>query len=141
MSTDKWLLMPVVLHFFLVVAIGGFMGNARFRSGAEGRFKRSDIINNSHGYPPDVKKIGDNFNNQFQLPVCWYACVAFVMITGVADVVLIALSWVFLGSRILHTINHTGVNTLPNRFYFYFVGFVALAIMWAWFAIRYFLSG
>jgi hypothetical protein len=138
MTLDKWLLLPVFLHFLMVFFIGALMGRARFRGGAEGRFKRSDIINNSNGYPADIKKIGDSFNNQFQLPVSWYSCVAFVMITGTADRFLVLLSWVFLVSRVMHAANHIGANTLPQRFYFYLTGFIALAAMWIWFSIRYF---
>ncbi len=141
MTLEKWLLLPVVLHSVMVLVIGGMMGRARFRGGAEGKFKRSEIINNSNGYPPDIKKIGDNFNNQFQLPMLWYACVAFTMITGTVDRLLVALSWTFLVSRMLHTFNHVGANTLPARFYFYLVGFIALTVMWLWFTLRYFVIG
>jgi hypothetical protein len=138
LTYPQWLLLPVFLHFVMTFSIAVAMGRARFRGGAAGKFKRSDIINNSNGYPPDIKKIGDNFNNQFQLPVYWYACVAFVMITGTVDSMLIWLSWLFLGSRIMHAFNHIGANTLPQRYYFYLFGFVALGMMWLWFAAKYF---
>ncbi len=141
MTLEKWLLLPVVLHIVMVFVIGVLMGRARFRGGAEGKFKRADIINNSNGYPPDIKRIGDNFNNQFQLPMAWYACVAFVMITGTVDRGLVGLSWVFLVSRILHAANQIRVNTLPQRFYYYLVGYIALASMWLWFALNYFVIG
>jgi hypothetical protein len=138
MTADKWLLLPVVLHFFMVFAIGILMGRARIRGARLGQFKRADIINNSKGYPPGILKIGNNFDNQFQLPVSWYACVAFVLITAMTDAVLVGLSWLFLASRLTHAINQTGANTLPNRFYFYLVGYAALAAMWSWFALKYF---
>ncbi len=141
MTLEKWLLLPIVLHVMMTFAIGVLMGRARFRGGANREFKHSDIINNSNGYPQHIKKFGDNFNNQFQLPVFWYACVAFILITGTVDRLLVWLSWTFLVSRALHAINHVGANTLPQRFYFYLAGFIALIVMWLWFAARHFVFG
>ena len=141
MALEKWLLLPVVLHIVMTFVIGVLMGRARFRGRAAGKFRKAEIINNSNAYPADIKKIGDNFNNQFQLPVSWYACVAFVMITGTVDRMLVWLSWVFLGSRVMHTVNHIGANTLPQRFYYYLIGFLALMVMWLWFALRHFVVG
>jgi hypothetical protein len=141
MSQEKWLLLPVFLHFFMMVVIGGKMGRARFEGVKSGRVKRADIVNNSKAWPDDISKIGNNFDNQFQLPPYWYLCVVLVLLTGMIDKVLIVLCWVFLGARVAHTIEHTGSNTLPRRFYFYLIGFGSLTVMWLWFAVRFFVTG
>jgi hypothetical protein len=140
-TPEKWLLLPVFLHFFMLVVVGVVMGRARFAGVADGRVKRDAIYNNSKAWPDDILKIGNNFDNQFQLPPYWYFCVVLVLLTGMVDKVLIALSWVFLMARLLHTIEHTGSNSLRRRFYFYLIGFVALTVMWLWFAVRFFVAG
>ncbi len=141
MTHEKWLLLPVFLHFFMLVAIGGFTGRARFRGVSSGRVKRADIRNNSKGWPDDILKFGNNFDNQFQLPPYWYMCVTLILLTGMTDKVLIILSWVFLAGRMVHSVEHLGANKLPRRFYFYLVGFAALTLMWLWFGIRFFVTG
>ncbi len=141
MSFEKWLLLPVVLHVLMTFCIGGLMGRARFQGVRSGQVKRVDIVNNSKAWPDYILKIGNNFDNQFQLPMMWYACVAFVLVTGSVDRALVLLSWVFFGARAAHAIEHIGQNALPRRFYFYLVGFLVLILMWLWFAARYFVIG
>jgi hypothetical protein len=68
----------------------------------------------------------------------WYVCVAFILVTGSVDSVLVWLSWLFFGARIAHAWEHLGGNTLLRRFYFYLIGFVVLIVMWIWFAIMHF---
>ena len=141
MTLEKLLLLPVVLHFFMTVALGVVMGRARFAAVAGGRAKLSEVVLNSRAWPSDVLKISNNFDNQFQIPMLWYALVAFSLLTGTVDSVLVVLSWVFAASRLVHTIIHTGGNKLPQRFYAYLVGITVLTLMWAWFSARYFVIG
>jgi hypothetical protein len=137
-TAEKWFLLPIFLHFFMVFAVGVAMGRARFMAVRGGRVKRSDIISNNNNWPDDVRKFSSNFSNQFEVPIFWYALTAFALITKLVDPVLIALSWVFLFSRVAHTLIHITSNKLPDRFYAFVAGFVILAIAWLWFALRYF---
>jgi hypothetical protein len=141
MSYEKWLLLPVVLHVVMTMLLGVYMGRARFRGVGDGRVQRQDIVNNTKAWPPDILKIGNNFDNQFQLPMSWYACVAFILITGSVSRFFVWLSWVFLVSRAMHAIEHIGSNIVQRRFVFYLVGYLVLTIMWVWFAISYFVIG
>lgn len=141
MTAEKLLLLPVIIHFFMTFAIAGMMGRARFTAVRSGRVKRSDIVNNSKAWPEDVLKIGNNFDNQFQLPMLWYACIGFALITGMVDTLLVVLAWVFLASRMAHSFVHVGGNTLPLRFYVYLAGFAVLMLMWLWFSLKYFVIG
>jgi hypothetical protein len=141
LTYEKWLVLPIVLHFMMLAVLGGFMGRARFRGVSSGRVKRSGIVNNSKNWPDDILKFGNNFDNQFQLPVYWHICTVLILVTGITDWMLVWLSWVFLVSRVVHTVEHVGKNTLPRRFYFYLAGFAALLAMWLWFAARYFVTG
>jgi hypothetical protein len=139
MTLEKWFLLPVVLHFFITLLIGVRMGRARFMAARAGHVTRAEILNNAQAWPPDVLKLSNNFNNQFQLPMMWYGLTAFVLVTHTADMALLVLSWAFLAARIWHTLVHMGSNTLPLRFYAYLAGFGVLMTMWAWFAFRYFM--
>lgn len=141
MTSMQWLLLPVFLHFALTVWVGVNMGGARRKAVYGGRVKRSDIIYNNRAWPDDILKWGSNFENQFQIPMLWYACIAFLLLTGLADVVSIVLAWLFLAARVVHTVIHTGGNKLPDRFYAFLAGFAVLIAMWAWFALRLYVLG
>jgi hypothetical protein len=138
MTLEKWFLLPVVLHFFMVFAIGGMMGRARFKAARSGRVKRDDVVSNNNNWPDDVRKFGSNFSNQFEVPMLWYALTAFVLITKLVDPVFVILSWMFLLSRGVHSFIHLTSNKLPDRFYAFLACFFVLAAAWVWFAIRYF---
>jgi hypothetical protein len=137
MTLEKWFVLPVILHFFMVFIIGGMMGRARFKGVSSGRVKRSDVVANNSNWPDDIKKIGSNFSNQFEVPMLWYALTAFVLITKLVDPVFVALSWAFLIARAAHSYIHVTSNKLPDRFYAFLLCFIVLAVAWAWFAIRF----
>jgi hypothetical protein len=137
-TLEKWFVLPLVLHFFVVFMLGAAMGRARFKAAGSGRVKQADILNNSRNWPDDVLKFGNNFTNQFEIPVIWYALTLLALVTNTVNATLVVFSWLFLVFRLAHTIEHIGPNTLPRRFYFYLGGFLSLAAMWTWFAICYF---
>ncbi len=141
MNLEKWFLLPVFLHFVMVFVIAVMMGRARFEGVSSGRVKRADIVTNSNNWPDDILKISNNFNNQFQAPMLWYALTAFSLITKTVDPVLVGLSWIFLASRFAHSFIHLTSNKLPDRFYAYLVGVTVLGVAWLWFAYRYFVAG
>lgn len=58
------------------------------------------------------------------------------MITPWADRAQIDLAWMFIGVRAANAANYIAFNYLPFRFAFYSISSVALAFMWARFAIN-----
>ena len=55
--------------------------------------------------------------------------------------VMVALAWVFVASRILHSLIHTGSNIVMQRGGAFMIGFVAVALMWLWFGLRLYVIG
>ena len=88
-----------------------------------------------------MRNFANNYQNQFELPVLFYVVVAFAMITGLVDSVLIALAWVFVALRLLHSFVQTGKNDIALRFKVFLAGLIGLAGMWAWFGLRLFVIG
>jgi hypothetical protein len=101
-----------------------------------GETKVRDIALDHSKWPPAVVQIGNCFNNQFQLPVLFYVLVVLALFLHKADLLFVALSWVFVISRIVHAAIHTTSNVVIQRFSAYTVGALALLIMWVVFAIR-----
>ena len=135
------ILIPVFLHFLLVAIVGLRLGQARFQSVSSGETKRADIVLDGRKWPERVRQISNNFDNQFQAPMAWYACVALLITTGFVDNVQVVLAFGFLVSRVIHSFIHITTNKLPDRFYAFIAGLFCLCGMWAWFALRLYVIG
>jgi hypothetical protein len=107
----------------------------------EGLVKLGDVAVDNSRWPDSVRKINNNYNNQFELPLLFYAILPLLLILVKADWLQVALAWVFVASRILHSLIHTGSNVVMQRGLAFVVGFFAVGLMWAWFGLRLFLIG
>ncbi len=141
MTYVQAILIPVFLHFLLVTLVGIRMGQARFKSVRSGETKRADIVLDSRKWPDRLRQLSNNFDNQFQAPMAWYACVAFLIATAFVDQVQVVLTFGFLVSRVIHSFIHVTTNKLPDRFYAFIAGLFCLFAMWAWFALRLYVIG
>ena len=141
MTLTQWLLLPAFVHVAMVYGIGGLMGQARVRAARSGAVKISDIAVDNSRWPEEARKIGNNFQNQFEVPVLFYAVLAMLLATSLADSVEVVLAWVFVASRVVHSAIHLGANVVVRRFQAFVFGFTVVALMWAWLAIRLYVIG
>lgn len=136
----KLLLLPLFLHVILIFLVGVRSLRARTKSVRTGQTKLSDIAVSSGSWPRRVQAIGDNFDNQFDVPMLWYSVCGLLISTGLVDVFQVVLSWIFLLTRIGHTAIHIGSNDVPSRMRVFVAGFFVILAMWAWFGFRLFLG-
>lgn len=129
-------LLPVFVEVLLIFVLMGLMGFERGRSLTSGESKREDIALDNKNYPTRARQFGNCFSNQFELPMLFFALIAFILITRVGDVLLLILAWVFVLSRIAHAYIHTTSNDVDWRFRAYGLGVMALLAMWVIFALK-----
>lgn len=141
MTIAQWLLLPACIHVALVFYVGARMGRARFKAARAGQVKVKDIAVDGSKWPEDVKKIASNYQNQFEVPVLFYALLPLLLVTGLADTVSVVLAWVFVASRIVHSFIHLGSNIVINRFRAFAFGFFVVVAMWVWFGLRLYVIG
>lgn len=141
MTVLQWLLLPAFVHVALVFYVGTRMGRARFKAAREGRVKVKDVIVDGSKWPDDVRKFSNNYQNQFEVPVLFYAALALIVATGMVDWVAVALSWIFVASRIVHALIHIGPNIVIRRFQAFLLGFVTVVLLWLWFGLRLYVIG
>lgn len=128
----------VVVQVALTIFTGLRLVRARFAAGKAGLVDRKRIALDNTAWPDAVRKIGNNYSNQFELPVLFYGLVPLLVTTGLADWPQVAMAGGFVVSRIAHSAVHTGSNAVMARVKAFGVGAVALAAMWLWFAARLF---
>ncbi len=141
MALEKLFLLPLFLHVLLIACVGLLSLRSRISSVVKGETKITAIALGSDNWPENVRKFGNNFDNQFEVPTLWYAVCALLMITGKVDLIQVGLCWGFLIARLLHSYIHTGSNNVPLRMRMFLASFALVFLMWVWFAIRLFIVG
>jgi hypothetical protein len=137
----KLLLAPIFLHVILTTIVGISTLRGRYDAVRSGKTKLRDIAVDASAWPEEVRKLGNNFDNQFQVPMVWYGCSALLVSTGLYDGISVALSWSFLATRLLHSYVHAGTNHIPLRMRVFLAGYTLVILMWLWFAARLFVTG
>ncbi|MCX7348921.1 MAG: MAPEG family protein [Alphaproteobacteria bacterium] len=141
MTIVQWLLLPAFIHVAWITALGIRMGRARVRAARAGQVKVRDVALDNRGWPDEVLKLSNNYDNQFQLPMLFYGLLPLLILLVKVDRFTVALAWAFIASRIVHSLIHTGDNVVIRRFQAFLFGFITVATMWGWFAIRLYVTG
>lgn len=135
------MLAPVFVHVVLVVGLVIATGRGRVAAVTAGEVRIKDIALDNSKWPERLRKLGNNYQNQFELPVLFYAVVALLVATGRADGVSLVLAWAFVASRLVHSFIHVGSNNVVHRLFAFGAGLAFVAAMWLWFAVRLYVSG
>lgn len=129
-------LLPVFLQVALTIALGILTGSRRFAAVRAGHVQVADISMGERAWPALPQQAANAFQNQFELPVLFYALVAFALATAKADTLFVVLSWAFVLTRLGHAYVYATTNDLMTRFRLFMVGAAVLLVMWAIFAAR-----
>ncbi len=128
MATD--LLIPVLgqvaLSFFLMFWTA--LARAKAMQGDRDLLQRGAI--DASVWPDKARQIANNYSSQFEMPVLFYAVIVFTILMAAEGLVMTVLAWIFVLSRLLHTLLHTGPNIVMHRFYAFLVGVFSLIGMW-----------
>ena len=141
MTIVQWLLLPAFLHVGWIYIVAVRMGAAKRGALRDGRVKLADVAVDNSRWPDDVRKANNNYNNQFELPVLFYAILPLLIMMVKVDWLQVALAWGFLASRVLHSVIHMGSNVIMQRGGAFLLGFAAIGLMWLWFGLRRFVIG
>ena len=76
------------------------------------------------------------FKNLFEMPVIFYALVAFISIAGTSDGLYLNLAWSFVILRSIQALVHCTYNRVMHRFYAYIASSLVLWVM----VVRFFLN-
>jgi hypothetical protein len=84
-------------------------------------------------------RAADNFRNLFELSVLVYLALVVAAVSGLATDVTLALAWLFVLLRVVHSAIQCSYNKVMHRFQAYLAGSVVLWVLWAWLAYLLFL--
>jgi hypothetical protein len=134
--TVQAILLPLFVQVALTFVLLGLTGYSRVSSVRRRETKVKDIALGQPNWPEHITKIGNSYNNQFQLPVLFYAVVILAYVLRKADLAFVILSWLFVATRLGHAYIHATSNRVGWRFNAFAAGFAVLVLMWIMLAIR-----
>lgn len=82
-----------------------------------------------------VERPAQNLANLFEMPVLYFALVPLLVLMGSASAAQVALAWIFVALRVVHSAIHIGPNTVRTRARVYIASSIALFAMWVGFVI------
>jgi hypothetical protein len=128
---------PAFAQVVLVIVLILVMGRRRAASLRAMAKSPDDVaLNRPSDWDEAATKAANNFKNQFEIPMLFFAGVVMALALRVSDVVLVALAWLFVVSRLAHAWVHLTGNRTMTRMYVWLVGVVAMLAMWIWMAIK-----
>ncbi len=81
--------------------------------------------------PPGVRNPSDNLKNLFEIPTLFYALCLYLFVISRVDGVYVAVAWVFVVFRGLHSAVHNTFNNVNVRFMLYAASTLAFWFMLA----------
>jgi hypothetical protein len=131
-------MLPVLVQVGLTLILLLWLGRSRLATLKSGELKVRDVALGERVWPKRILQIQNSYQNQFELPVLFYALVALALITRKADMLFVVMAWMFVTSRLVHAAIHITTNKLSHRFMAFVVGVLIMAAMWVIFGIRIF---
>jgi len=116
-----------ILWSFVVLVI---MFRRRKRAFANREVGLADIAVSTERYPDTARLAAANFSNQFETPVLFFALILIAIHVGATGYVMATLAWAYVATRIVHTLVHTGTNSLKQRALVFAAGIACLFFMW-----------
>ena len=135
------ILLPVYGQVLITFAVLFIMGGRRRAALVSKSTRLKDIALGQDAWPADATKAANNFSNQFEVPVLFYAVAAFALLTRSVDAWMLGFATLFVAARAVHAVIHLGGNMVMNRAYAYFVSVAAVLAMWVLLMARTFAGG
>lgn len=130
------ILAPVFVQVTLTFVLLLWMGRERYACVRRGEVPVAEAAAGKADWPPRLRQIERSFHNQLEVPPLFIALVAFAMIAEAADAAFLALSWLFVATRLFHAFVHVTSNDVRLRGPAYIFGVIVLIGMWMLFALR-----
>ncbi len=79
--------------------------------------------------PRQVQWKADNYNHLLEQPTIFYAAALTLAIAGLGEGANLVLAWIYVASRVAHSIVHATINKVLVRFTLFGIGSLALLVM------------
>ena len=125
------IVLPAAAQVLLTFVVLILMARARVLSQKERGQSAQDLALASNAdWNAAALKVANNYKNLFEVPVLFFAAAAFALMTRTVDGWMLGLAWLFVASRVAHTVIHVTSNIVMLRGPVFMIGFFAVLAMW-----------
>lgn len=124
------LIYPTLAMIAWIFVVGVILALRRKTAFTSGAVRPDEVTVSTERYPVPARLAAANFTNQFETPVIFFALIMLAMETGATGYVMAILAWLYVATRVVHTVIHIGPNKLRLRGAVYGIGVIALFCMW-----------
>jgi len=132
----QFILLPLFVEVLLTFGVMFGMMYFRTSSLQRGETRLADIALREPNWPTRATQFAYAFSNQFELPVLFYVLTILAIVTRHADLLFVALAWIFVVTRVLQAVVHVTNNNVRVRGAFYGIGAIVMVIMWVIYIVR-----
>lgn len=126
------ILVPVFGHLVLIFFLFMMVSIKRMTAVAQGELQTDDLAYKSNE-PEASRRWVNNLNNQFEVPVLFYALIALLYATGSVNWFYVSFAFLFLFGRMIHTFVQVSADNVGLRGKVFTINFLALVCMWLMF--------
>jgi hypothetical protein len=123
------LIYPALAQILWTFIVLGIVFVRRRRAFLDKAVRPADVAISTERYPEPARLAAANYANQFETPVLFFALIMVAMEVGAVGTVMAVLAWLFVLSRVVHTVIHIGSNRLPQRMAAFSLGVACLFCM------------
>lgn len=123
------LVWPILAQVALTLVLGLATGWARYKAVTRGDVRIREVALDNRVWPDSVRKLGNNFSNQFETPVLFFVLSGLAIYLGQVHFAMVIAAWGFVITRLVHAAIHTGRNDLSLRFRAFGLGILFLVAM------------
>jgi len=125
------ILFPMVALVTLTFAVLLLIPVRRFRAGSAGQIRYDDFkYGESARVPPEVSIPNRNMTNLIELPMLFYVACLIYLVIGRVDEYALALAWLYVALRIVHSAIHVTYNRVRHRLVAFALSNVVLVMFW-----------
>ena len=123
------LIAPLLVQIALTLGLVGLVGVSRIGALRRREVPLAAVAASNDAWPEPVRLISNNYANQFETPVLFYVLVLLALHLGATGPGLVVTAWIFVASRLAHSLIHLNGNNVRLRFNAFAVGTLALLAM------------
>ena len=130
LQSPAGLYLAMLAQVLLTMVVYVALARAKGRALRAGQVDRARARLHDDAWPDDVIQINNNIDNQFQVPVLFYVVCFILAATNTTGLLVLALAWLFVATRVAHAWIHTHSNYVPIRRNVFMAGCVIVTALW-----------
>lgn len=122
---------PMFAMVLLTLVVAGILLFSRINAARSGSVDpRVFKLNKSKELPDKLVQAANNYTNLFEVPLLFYIAGITSIVMGTQNSILIALAWLFVASRVVHSYIHLTNNKIIPRLAAFVTGVLTVLVMW-----------